>query len=91
MYIGTENTAVLILFTNVSIISSHLTHTTRTLHINSNQFIHCLSTDLTVSIQFIDCTFNNNFALDHVIAIDIIANENKDYFDNININLSTGR
>ena len=87
VYIGTENTVLLVTFEKVNFLSNHLIRNTETLLINSNQFNQC-SSGVTMSIQLTDCTFYENYALDHVVAMSITADENRNYYDKIGIKLS---
>ena len=87
VYIGTENTVLFVTFEKVNFLSNHLIRDRETLLINSNQFNQC-SSGVTVSIQLTDCTFYENYALDHVVAMSITADKNRNYYDKIGIKLS---
>ena len=70
LHIETENTVLSVMLNNVSFISSNLMHT---LFINNKQTENYYQN---VSIQLVNCTFDENFAADHVVALNIIADEN---------------
>ena len=72
LYIYNENTILSVMFKDVNFISNNLTHM---LFIYS-KVIAC---NQSVSIQLTGCTFKENFALDHVVALDIIANQDTHY------------
>ena len=81
IYINTEIT-LSVMLNNVNFTSNYLTHA---LLINNQQSIDCSQN---VSIQLANCTFNENVALDHVVAMNIIADDN-DYFGIPTIELSS--
>ena len=72
LYIYNENTILSVTFKNVNFISNNLTH----MLFIYNNVIAC---NQSVSIQLTGCTFKENFALDHVVALDIIANQDTHY------------
>ena len=70
LYVDCENTILSIMLKSVSFMSNYVKDT---LFIKDNkQMDFCQS----VSIQLTNCTFYENFALDHVVAMNIIGNEN---------------
>ena len=81
LYISNENTILSALFKNVSLISNNLTHV---LYIHNKEVVEC---NQRVSIQFTGCTFDGNFALDHMVALNIIADENIHHVYQVTIEL----
>ena len=74
LYIDTENTVLSAVFKNVSFISNYLAYT---LYINSvqndtgkPQFCYQIA-----AIEFANCTFDENFALEYVVAMNIIGDD----------------
>ena len=69
LYIDTENIVLFVMLKNVNFMSNYLTHA---LLINNKQIIDCYQN---VSIQLANCTFNENVALDNVVAMNIKADD----------------
>ena len=82
LYIDIENTFLSVIFKNVSFISNN---STGVLFIDSKDKGY-VENGQNVSIQLTGCTFDENFALDHVVAINVITNE-KEYYYPITIEL----
>ena len=77
LYINTENCDLSVMLNNVNFTSNYLTHA---LLINNQQIISCRQN---VFIQLANCTFNENFALDHVVAMNIKGD------NNVNVGIAT--
>ena len=83
-YIDTMNTILSVICKDVNFMSNNATHT---LLFNTNLIRDCYPIDLNVSIQLTNCTFDKNFASDHVVAFNVISSD-EIYFDNVTIELS---
>ena len=81
LYIDTENTVLSAMFKNVHFMSNY--YLTHALLINNKGL---LGRFRNVSIQLANCTFNENFALDHVVALNI-KDDNKFALDIATIEL----
>ena len=80
--IDTKNTVLSVMFKDVKFMSNNLTNV---LLINNDQVISC--NDLDAFIQLTNCTFDENFALDHVVALNVISSD-KEYYGNAIIKLT---
>ena len=81
LHIDTENAILSAMFKNVIFMSNYLKYT---LFINNKQIVDCSQN---ISIQLTNCTFDDNFALDHVVALNVIGDDNI-YYNNVTIELS---
>ena len=79
IYIVAENTFGSITFENVNFTSIHFPKQDEGALVITSQFTHCINSFInpyTLSVKLITCTFVNNTAQDHVVAFNIIVNEN---------------
>ena len=79
IYIVAENTFGSITFENVNFTSIHFPKQDEGALVITSQFTHCINSFInpyTLSVELITCTFVNNTAQDHVVAFNIIVNEN---------------
>ena len=84
--INIKNTILSVIFKDVNFMSNYAMHTLFV--ISYNHFTHCYPTDIHISIQLINCTFDNNFASNHVVAFDVISGDEILYNNNVTIELS---
>ena len=84
-FINIKNTILSVIFKDVNFMSNYAMHT---LFISYNHFMHCYPTDIHISIQLTNCTFDNNFASDHVVAFNVISGDEILYNNNVTIELS---
>ena len=93
VYIENRNSIFSIMFTKVNFTSNHYITDDRGMLLINNHFTDWYSTD-PVSIQLTDCTFDNNNALDHVVALNVYIHEKQNpyfvviYDFNVTITLS---
>ena len=81
--IDTMNTVLSVIFKDVNFMSNNAIHT---LLFNTNQISCYYQIDLNVSIQLTNCTFDKNFASDHVVAFNIISSDEV-YHDDVNVTI----
>ena len=84
-FINIKNTILSIIFKDVNFMSNYAMHI---LFISYNHFTHCYPTDLHISIQLTNCTFDNNYASDHVVAFNVISGDEIIFNNNGTIELS---
>ena len=87
--IKTEDTTVSVMFKKVDFMSNHFITQSRGALLVNNHFKNCLSSH-PVSIQLINCIFNQNTALDHVVAVNVIVDGRQDvfYIYKVNVEIS---